>query len=50
MKQVVLFVVFAGAVAGFVLALNQFAKKPDLMKGIGLAASGVGVVTSLRAL
>lgn len=50
MKQVVLIVVFAGAVAGFVLALDQFTKKPNLIKGIGLAASGVGVVSSLRAL
>jgi hypothetical protein len=50
MKQVVLFVIFAGAVAGFVLACDQFTKKPDLMKGIGLAASSIGVVTSLRAL
>jgi len=50
MKQVVLIVLFAGAVVGLVAALDQFTKKPTLMRGIGLAASGVSVVTSLRAL
>ncbi len=50
MREFALFVVFAGAVVGFVVALEKFSKEPDLIRGIGLAASGVGVVTSFRAL
>jgi hypothetical protein len=45
-----LYVIFAAAVVGFVAALDQFTKKPDLARGLGLGASGVGVVSSLRAL